>query len=433
MTLTAHAGGVHTASALDILSCRSALPSPGLANRIRWRRSLQDNGQIWLDQRVDASSVQAAKSGAENRRLSNSAHNAGGPMKHQTTVTPNTGRWCVSGWCQDDIGHRLPVLLFLPVCGIGLETGIDWAVARNILDPVVANSESAVASASRGDTELPGKPLMPAVWPARSQWLRMQAEYFADCLSFSGLTWSEALVETDMARALTDDYSILGYEDPGGGTWRLHAPRQCLSVFWRRTGASIRLVNPTQRLPDRIICRKLPLPLSVDLPALTPQQTNRLQIGSLIRLQTHSLANSKAVRASITPTVGRRPDPFHFHAAIDLLVYENPLSDSIELRWRAFMNPIDLDPSTLMPEPSDTELIHAELSCVVASISLSLEDLMNLQAGDLLPALPVSTPLLELRIGQQRVGAAELVRLGDGLAVQIIEWNLKEETTDETH
>lgn len=75
------------------------------------------------------------------------------------------------------------------------------------------------------------------------------------------------------------------------------------------------------------------------------------------------------------------------------------------------------------PNAPLTERITSRLTCVIADVALSLEDLMNLQPGDLLPSVAISSPLLELRIGKETVGMGELVRLGDALTVQIIEWN----------
>lgn len=77
-------------------------------------------------------------------------------------------------------------------------------------------------------------------------------------------------------------------------------------------------------------------------------------------------------------------------------------------------------------KPMVTERVASRLTCVIADIELSLEDLLHLQPGDLLPSVAVTTPLLDLRIGNQQVGTGELVRLGDALAIQIIEWNMSD-------
>lgn len=177
--------------------------------------------------------------------------------------------------------------------------------------------------------------------------------------------------------------------------------------------------------------------LSLILPRLTAGQLQQVETGCLIFSDSMTAPKADAlpvrsalrwaVRASARIRTGL--SAVSADAAMTLILDSGVHQDNFALQWDALM-PVNDKQGTFGGQQQgtrsqDSELnnhITAQLNCVIGSLDIPLSDLLNLRPGQLLPLHDFPLPHVQLMIGQQVVGTGELVRCGQTLAVQIIEW-----------
>jgi type III secretion system YscQ/HrcQ family protein len=99
------------------------------------------------------------------------------------------------------------------------------------------------------------------------------------------------------------------------------------------------------------------------------------------------------------------------------------------LRYRRGLTPDDLEgvamttTATQAAAAANTlDLLPVQLTCEVARLEVSLQELRSYAPGHLIALAALPGQEIELRVNGQRLGRGELVRLGESLAVRIIEW-----------
>lgn len=264
-------------------------------------------------------------------------------------------------------------------------------------------------------------------------------------LDITQRVWSELGVEW-VGIALvpglpTQVAQCLAIETAPGAVWFVQGAERAIAVLQRALRVhpcdarwSPRALDhtPARRL-HRLGALAVRLQFELGMPALSPAQQQQLQTGCLL------FAHRGAVPAAITQSLHwpvlavseslSRTHPIHLRAALDLFVRIGAHTDTFELQWNTVMTPEHDTPRTRtepLPEtgdaPTTVEALQAQLHCVIGTQDFSLSDLLNLQPGDLLPLHAFPLPHVALFMGTQRMGTGELVRCGQTLAVQIVDW-----------
>jgi flagellar motor switch/type III secretory pathway protein FliN len=167
---------------------------------------------------------------------------------------------------------------------------------------------------------------------------------------------------------------------------------------------------------------------SLRMPVLSATQLNGLHTGCLLLAEVSTQAQTLCL--PVVAMAGQTPPDCALRAcaALTLCLTAGQHHDTFELRWDTFMPAFSDKPMgerqriSSMSAVSATESISTQLMCVIGSRHMLLSELLQLQAGDLLTLQDFPLPHVLLLLGDKKIGTGELVRCGQTLAVQIVEW-----------